>query len=175
MAIEYFKNFPSITYKNKEAKNILLRAALRDAVKKNLSYYLPLTVEPGERPDMIGSDLYKDAGYDWLVRLANRDIIDPYFDWYLTDEQIELKIVKKYGSIATAITTIIHYTDNSNPNVIINTDTYSLLSLAEQANYTAVTAYDYEVNSNLENNNIFVMRPDIAQDIANELEKKLNA
>lgn len=175
MAVEYFKNFPSITYNNKEAKNILLRAALRDSVKKNFSYYLPLTVEPGERPDMIGSDLYKDAGYDWLVRLANSDVVDPYFDWFLTDEQVELKIIKKYGSLATAISTVLHYTDNNDTNVIINTDTYNLLSPAERSNYTAVTAYDNEVSANFEYRNIFVVTPSSAQDVANELEKKLNA
>lgn len=175
MAVEYFKNFPTITYKNKQAKNILLRAALKDTVKKNFTYYLPLTVEPGERPDMISGDLYKDTGYDWLVRIANSDVVDPYFDWYLTDEQVEMKIIKKYGSVVDAINTVVHYTDNTNTNVIINIDTYDLLSAQDKLNYTAVTAFDYETNNNLDHRNINVITPSFAQTIDNELEKKLNA
>lgn len=175
MAVEYFKNFPSITYKGKTAKNILLRAALKETVKKNFSYYLPLTIEPGERPDMISGDLYKDTGYDWLVRVANSDLVDPYFDWYLTDEQVELKIVKKYGSVVQAINTVLHYRDNSNSNAIINIDTYNLLSAGDKLNYTAVTAYDYETNNNLNYRSINVINPSYAKAIDSELEKKLNA
>lgn len=175
MAVEYFKNFPTITYNNKEVKNILLRAALREAVKKNRTYYLPLTVEEGERPDMISSDLYKDAGFDWLVRLANSDLIDPYFDWYLTDSQLNLKIAKKYGSLPAAVNTILYYRDNTNPDVNINNDTYNLLSVAQKGNYTAVTAYDYEISRNQNYQNIFVITPASSQEIASELEKKLNA
>jgi len=175
MAVEFFRNFPTITYNNKQAKNILLRAALREVVKKSYSYYMPLTVEPGERTDMIASDLYRDAGYDWLVRFANSDVIDPYFDWYLTDEQIELKLIKKYGSVTTAINTVVHYTDNANSSVIINTDTYDLLSAGDKTNYTPVTAYEYETNTNLDHRNIIVINPTYTQQIDNELEKKLNA
>ena len=65
MAIEYFTNFPDIVYNEQTAKNILLRAALRDVTKNTTSVYLPFTLEYGERSDMIAYDLYKNSGYDY--------------------------------------------------------------------------------------------------------------
>lgn len=175
MATEYFRNFPTIAYGGKQAKNILLRAALKEAIKKYNTVFLPLTIEPGERPDMIASDLYKDAGYDWVVRFSNSDVIDPYFDWYLTDELVEAKIIKKYGSVATAINTVLHYKNNTNTDIIINVDTYTLMSAIDKADYSAVSAYEYETDLNLSHRNIAVLRPSDVQDLDNELEKKLNA
>jgi hypothetical protein len=172
MAIEYFSNFPDILYRNQVAKNILLRAALREVTKKNTSVLLPITLEFGERPDMIAHDLYKNSSYDWLVKFST-NTVDPYFDWPLTDDNFNKFIQKKYGSIPAAQATILHYEHNTE-DVKINKTTYDLLSGAEQANYTVVYAYDYLVAQNEAKLITTLIAPDFASIIDRELEKKLN-
>lgn len=172
MAIEYFSNFPDILYRNQVAKNILLRAALREVTRKTTSVLLPLTLEFGERPDMIAHDLYKNSSYDWLVKFG-ANTIDPYFDWPLTDENLNKFVEKKYGSIPAAQSTIIHYEHNTE-DVKINKDTYDLLSVGDRANYTAVYAYDYLVAQNEAKLISTLISPDFASVIDRELEKKLN-
>lgn len=173
MAINYFANFPKITYKNKKARNILLRAAIRDTVKQNVSVYLPLTLEDGERTDMISQDLYNNAGYDWLVKFAN-DIIDPYFDWLLDDYKFSQFIDKKYGSIENALSQILYYKNVDQPDITITVDTYNLMTIDEKPFYVMVTAYDYEVEKNEARRIVDIISPEYANIISNELEKKLN-
>lgn len=172
MAIDYFSNFPDIIYKNQTAKHILLRAALRDVTRTATDVMLPLTLEYGERTDMIANDLYKNSGYDWLVKFGNKTL-DPYFDWPLTDYDLTKYIEKKYGDLPTAQSTVLYYL-HSNGDTKINTDTYSLLSGGEQANYTPVYAYDEIVSSNDKKLLTSLIAPEFASTIDNELEKKLN-
>lgn len=172
MAIDYFSNFPEIVYDNQLVKNILLRAALREATRTATDVTLPLTIEYGERTDMIAHDLYKNSGYDWLVKFS-AGVIDPYYDWPLTDTDFNKFIILKYNSIASAQNTILYYTHNTQ-DVQINPTTYNLLSPGEKSNYTSVSAYDYEYTEN-ENKTISSMiSPQFAQTIDNELEKKLH-
>lgn len=172
MAINYFSNFPDIIYKGQTAKHILLRAALRDVTRKATSVMLPLTLEYGERTDMIANDLYKNSGYDWLVKFST-NIIDPYFDWPLTDYDLEKYLEKKYGSLPAAQSTILYYT-HVNGDIKINKDTYNLLTGPEQADYTPVYAYNEIVSNNDKKLLVSLIAPEFASTIDNELEKKLN-
>jgi hypothetical protein len=171
MATEYFNNFPSINYKNKQLKNILLRAAIRPSTIQNEFVYMPLTLQEGERPDVVANDLYNNSFYDWVIRLTN-DQIDPYYDWYLTQEQFERYLISKYGSLAGAIGTIVHYKNKTYPTVIINPYTYN--NIEDSANYEPVYAYDYEEQLNESKKNINVIQPITVQKFDKELEKKLN-
>lgn len=173
MAINYFANFPKITYKDKKTRNILLRAALRDTVKESTSVYLPLTLEDGERTDMIAQDLYNNAGYDWLVKFSN-DVVDPYFDWLLDDYKFSEFIDKKYGSLENALSQILYYKRLDGSDITITVDTYNLMTVGEKGDYGMVTAYDYEVEKNEANRIADIISPEYANIISNELEKKLN-
>lgn len=173
MAIEYFDNFPSVTYKDKEAKNILLRVGIREStIRPNLTF-MPLTLQEFERPDTVANDLYENSVYDWTIRLVNKQV-DPYFDWYLTTEQFERFLIKKYGSLRTASLTIQHYKHNTEVGIIITKTTYDLTTGGEQASYTAVTAYDYENEINEARRNVLVVNPQVIDTMSRDLEKKLN-
>lgn len=171
MATEYFKNFPTITYNNKQVKNILLRAVPKSPTIENNYVYLPLTVNEGERPDTVANDLYNNSYYDWAIRLVNTQI-DPYYDWYMTAEQFEKFLIAKYGSIATAMATIVHYRHKTYKAVFINTYTYS--NIEDTADYEPVYAYDYEEELNEAKKLIKVIQPSTVQDLDRQLEKKLN-
>jgi hypothetical protein len=173
MAIEYFDNFPSVSYKNKEAKNILLRVGVRESTIKPNYVFMPLTVQEYERPDTVANDLYENSVYDWAIRLVNKQV-DPYFDWYLSTEQFEKFLVKKYGSLKAAMQTIVYYQHTTETNITINTTTYDLLTVSDKADYTAVTAYDSENSANETRKNVIVVNPQVIDNMARDLEKKLN-
>lgn len=173
MAIQYFDNFPSITYNDKEAKNILLRVGVRESTIKPNYVSMPLTVQEYERPDTVANDLYDNSVYDWAIRLVNKQI-DPYFDWYLSNEQLEKFLSKKYGSIKIAMQTIVYYKHNTQAGIIINSTTYDLLSTQDKTDYTAVTAHDYENELNESKKNVLVVNPQVIDNMARDLETKLN-
>jgi hypothetical protein len=64
-----------------------------------------------ERPDQFSYRYYKDPYQSWLIYLANK-IVDPYYEWYLSDTEFIDYIEKKYGSLYTAQTKIKNYKNN---------------------------------------------------------------
>ena len=47
---------------------------------------------------MLSYAYYNDSDADWLIYLTN-GIVDPYYGWYLTEDQFDSFIISKYGSL----------------------------------------------------------------------------
>jgi len=167
----YFTRFPKISYNQQSVTNVLARVKLQDALKSNITVFLPYTVAEGERPSDIAGFYYDDPFYDWLVLLSN-EVIDPYFEWPMTTFEFNEFIKKKYGSLATAQSQIKHYKHNSKELTITN-DTYTLMS-SGHGNYSAVYAYDYENELN-ENRRVVRLLDKSYKDVAlRDLKRVLN-
>jgi hypothetical protein len=111
----YFNNFPKIDYSIGDNKkitetvtNIFKRFGILRSVLSNASAYVLYEVEDGETPEILAERAYNDAGAGWIILYANQ-IIDPQFDWPLSDNNFKSYIIEKYGSIANAQNTIHHY------------------------------------------------------------------
>lgn len=108
----YFNNFPKVDYKvdnsTETVTNIIKRYGILRDVLSNAGSYVLYEVEDGETPELLAEKMYRDAGAGWIILYANQ-IIDPQFDWPLSDENFRKYIVNKYGSIANAATSIHHY------------------------------------------------------------------
>lgn len=107
----YFDKFPTISYSNTIARDITRRVVLSSEFKNNLDLYYPVEIESGFRPDQLAEAYYEDEGLDWLIYL-NNNIIDPYYEWYISENNFNDFIVKKYGSIANAQSRIKYYRNN---------------------------------------------------------------
>lgn len=107
----FFSNFPTITYNENLAVNIIAKVKFNDVVKKLAVVYYPYTIIDGERPDMVASNYYGDGRYSWLIYLSN-DIVDPYYEWPLTSREFEEYISKKYGSSNNAKRNIAYWRVN---------------------------------------------------------------
>lgn len=107
----YFSNFKLAQYNNSFCKNIMSRAALTQQALNTSALYYPFVTRAGERPDTLAHHYYKAPEKEWMIFFANQ-IVDPYYQWYLTDEQLNDVIVAKYGSLARAQTRIRHYETN---------------------------------------------------------------
>lgn len=177
--MKYFKQFNSIIYQDKIAINILLRAAIIRNIMKKFEVFYPYTVTEGERPDTIAYDYYGDSNYWWVVLLSN-DIIDPYYDWVLSQDDLNKYLIKKYNTnIESIMSTAHHYEytgiggnqniDVSRINWPMTPETYSKLSIEEKAGWAPVTIYEYENALNEEKRNIKLLDNDYLDQLATEL------
>lgn len=104
----YFSSFPRINYNNTNAVNITLRSKIIDSFKAVATNFYSYTIKDGETADALAYDYYGDPNYVWIIYLCN-NIIDPYYDWPLSNINFDKYIKNKYGSISTAQTQISYY------------------------------------------------------------------
>ncbi len=151
MAIElgYFKDFPKIEYQGKIARNLISRPKIKDQILGNPTAFYDYVITDDLRPDQVSYLYYDDPQYVWLIFLAN-NIVDPYYEWPLNQNNFESFLISKYGTVAAAQAKILHYKHNTK-GTIITKDTYDLNATFGKivaGQYTAVYAYDYEDDLN---------------------------
>ena len=109
----YFENFPRVDYATLgssivNATDITKRFKFIDKVLTNKYIMYSYIVKEHERPDMIAHKYYGDSTLDWMIFLINK-LLDPYFEWPLTNYEFNQYIKKKYGSLETPQQTIKAY------------------------------------------------------------------
>lgn len=109
--MNYFDKLPNISYNGYTVKNILSRARLSDKTRSNRVLFYPYTIKEDERPDHISNYYYDDPGYTWLIYMTN-NIVDPYYDMPLNNDDLNALIIKKYGNIETAQRKVMYYRNN---------------------------------------------------------------
>ena len=102
----YFSKFPTLVYdlkipggakfaEPKIVTDIFRRIAIKQNLKEVGSLFISYSVKDEDTPDIIAHKLYGSAGLHWVVLLAN-DIINPFFDWPLSERKLVPFIDKKY-------------------------------------------------------------------------------
>lgn len=128
----YFLNFPIINYEGFAATNISLRPIIRQVFKENYSIFYNYTIPQGHRADKVAFDLYGASEYVWIIYLFN-DIIDPYYDWPLSEENFRAKLIEKYGTVEEAVKKIVRFRSNwYNDSTKIDTATYEALAASQK-------------------------------------------
>lgn len=107
----YFDKFPIITYSNNQVVDITRRVTLLDRVSLNPYVFYPYDIVSDERADQFSSRYYEDSYKSWILYLSNK-INDPYYEWYLTENEFIEYIELKYGSIFDAQQKIKYYRNN---------------------------------------------------------------
>ena len=97
----FFRNLPSIVYNGAPAKNFLALAKLSDKTLADKSLFYPYSMPDHERVDSLAGKYYDDPDYAWLIWITN-NVVDPYYDVYLSDSEFHAFITKKYGSVEAA-------------------------------------------------------------------------
>jgi len=93
----YFTNFPTIEYNSANAVNITERVVFLNNALKNPYVFYPYTITENERADQFANRYYNDSFKSWILYLGNQ-IIDPYYGWYLTINEFNEFLNKKYAS-----------------------------------------------------------------------------
>ena len=145
---DYFKKLPTVYYNKVPAKNLLARADLTKISRSNSLVFYPYTMEEGDRADMISYNYYDESDYAWLIYFAN-DVIDPYFDMNISDENFQELINKKYGSLANASTSKKYYKNNwaENLDQVINISGYSALPANLKKYWDPIVDENYRIIS----------------------------
>ena len=97
MVERYFEKFPVISYSNNSVVDITKRAVLLDKVYNTPLAFFPYTIASEERADQFSYRYYEDPFQTWILYFSNK-IVDPYYEWYLHENEFYDFMVKKYGS-----------------------------------------------------------------------------
>ena len=134
MADTYFSKFKQIQYANNIAVDLTERVVISDGVAKNPYMYYPMDITNGTRADSISYASYDDPYRSWIIYLTNK-IIDPYYEWYLTQEQFNSFIKNKYGSLQQALEKVSHYINNWCSGNDISISDYNALTSLQKTYY----------------------------------------
>lgn len=100
-----------------------------------------MELHAGLRPDVLADAYYQDAEQDWTVYLANQ-IVDPYYGWYLSEEEFNSFIIDKYTDLDEPKRKIKFYRNNwaSDDTEITPSFYENTLSLDQKQYYSPVFA-----------------------------------
>jgi hypothetical protein len=110
MATNFFENFPSIAYTlddgatEQVVKDIFKRAILSKEFQNNNSYFETYEVLGGETPEQLSFRFYGTSELHWLILLTN-NIVDPRFEWPLSQDNLVKQTQSKYGTEKDIFTT----------------------------------------------------------------------
>lgn len=95
----YFDQMPIINYDGYQVRDLTRRNRLLPVSISNPYLFLPYTISEEDRPEDIAYYYYGSTDYTWLVLLAN-NIIDPYHDWPLKEDDFHKYLIKKYEQVS---------------------------------------------------------------------------
>ena len=174
-----FAALPSVSYGGRNLRNILHRPKILD----NLEFispnnFYPYVIKDEETIEQVAHYYYGSTDYIWLVMLCN-EIIDPYFEWYMSTRRFTDYIVSKYGSVQAAQNLILHKKDQDGNLYAPDT---SLALLAESSSpvtttptLTEVDAYTYEIEENEKRKHIILLDRSYLTQVDRELRNLYNA
>jgi len=111
MPQRYFDKFPVISYANNQAIDITRRVTVLDKIENIPFVYYPYEITDNERADQLSARYYDDQYKSWILYLVNK-IVDPYYEWYLHENEMVDFLDKKYGSYYNAQTKIKYYVND---------------------------------------------------------------
>ena len=123
------------------------------------AYFIKYIIRDGDRPDTLAHQYYDDSELHWLICYTNGiNMLNPLYDWPLTQYDLKKFIVKKYGS--ANINAVHHYEDANN---------YQVDSTAAGA--TSVTNWIYEETRNDLKRTISIMQKQYIGQVVDEFKR----
>ena len=149
MVDRYFDKFPLIRYGNSTsnavAVDITKRVVVDSVVYNNPYLFYPYDLTEYERPDQFSHRYYTDAYKSWILYLSNK-IVDPYYDWYLQQNEFDELIIKKYGSYELAVNKIKFYRNDWADKGNIDVNYYDSLTATQQDYWQPIYGFNNAIN-----------------------------
>lgn len=96
--MNFFKRFNKVDYEGKQAINITNSILLRFNNINNTTLYYVYRVTDGETAEIISDNVYGNTKFHWVILLLNR-VINPYYDWPLSSQELSSYISNKYNPV----------------------------------------------------------------------------
>jgi hypothetical protein len=102
MATNLFGDFPRISYtldnyaSEQVVVDIFRRIVLSKEYQDNSTYFEEYEVLHGEAPEEVSYRFYGTTELHWLILMLN-DIVDPRFEWPISEENLYKSVSDKYG------------------------------------------------------------------------------
>jgi len=102
MATNLFQDFPRIAYtlddygSEQVVVDIFKRVIFSKEYKENSAYYEEYEVLHGETPEEVSYRFYGTQALHWLILMIN-DIVDPRFEWPVSEENLLKAVADRYG------------------------------------------------------------------------------
>ena len=198
MAINFFSDFPKISYTLDDYKtkqvvvDIFKRVILSKEYLENSLYFEEYEVLHGETPEEVSYRFYGTSNLNWAVLMFN-NILDPRFEWPVSEESLYKIVEEKYGGSQNVFTinraknskgylveTFFILTEEStheepvrllfeNPeNEGINTP-IAYQDSAEIAQFES--NFEVETEKNEKNRTIKILKPEVIQEIISNYKK----
>ena len=149
--MSYFSNFPVtsiITNINDmtivQARNIMVRAKFSNYIKDNDSLFEDYLISDGERPETLAHKVYGRSDLHWMILLFN-EIIDPYYDWPLSQKELDNQLNYKYPGVAVYVSDVFVYEGGAKAELpISNTESVVEATTTATIGNTTVSALSYD-------------------------------
>lgn len=109
MAINFFSEFPKISHSldDYESRQVVVdifrRIIPSQEYLENSLYYEEYEVLHGETPEEVSYRFYGTTDYSWAVLMFN-NIVDPRFQWPVSEESLYKIVEDKYGGAQNVFT-----------------------------------------------------------------------
>jgi hypothetical protein len=159
----YFSMFPKTYYSfdNVSASLItdfMARVSVSESTRSNALLYDPYIIVDGDTPEIVADKVYKNPMLHWIILLTN-EIIDPRYDWCLSQEHLVRFCANKYDNpYATH-----HFED---------VDGYNVDSTYPGA--LPVSNYAYEEQINESKRVIKILNPSLIKEFINEFDTAIS-
>ena len=145
--MKYFSSLGKIAYNlndntvdRQTVTNILKRSTFLKEILENTAIAYDYEIKDGDTPEIIAHKLYGDVNRHWIVLLYN-NILNPYYEFPLTQDELNTYIQNKYGyDMYTAMQTIHHYEQQTVQN------TYNNYNILLSSKMESVTVNQYITN-----------------------------
>jgi hypothetical protein len=196
--MQYFDTLPKILYtdgggNSKVMTNLLARVSIIPSILNNPALYYQYDIQESDTPEIIAHKYYGDSYRYWIVMFVNQ-LLDPQWDWPLSEKELIAYLAKKYGDAYQIYSEVHHYekiltqfdygTNTTTTNtLIVDEDTYNSI-VPQTTNYelptgvvsitvdkSAVSVYDYELALNEEKRNIKILNSVYVNQVEEEFKK----
>jgi len=155
----YFASFPNITLQGETLQNITYRPFIEDYIKTRANIFDLYIVKDGEKIEDVAWKFYGDPEYHWVIMLFN-DIIDPFYDWVLFDNEFLQFLDNKYPGTGNA-----KDAPDGTHHWLLGGVEYS----SPIADAVSISNRQYEADLNEKKRKIKMIRKDYLTDIETEL------
>lgn len=167
--MSYFKYFPTTEFNSQIVKDILRRVVYNSTSESTMFDYVIL--KDGDTPELLSFKYYGVSSYHWVIMLIN-NVIHPFYDWAMTEEELSNFITYKYGEGHED--DIHHYETTSDAAPDIPEGTWV------DANFYAalrseITNRQYESALNEEKRTVKILKPQYLANIVAELKGKIGS